>query len=51
MTNHGGRPRDVLVRRYRRWRHGKLETVREALRSNHPRQAKLLDEQQLSLDL
>lgn len=26
----------VLVRRYRRWRRGKLETVREAFRSKNP---------------
>lgn len=33
MRKHGGGPKDVWVRRYRRWRHGKLEWVRDALRS------------------
>lgn len=36
MSKHGRGPKVVLVRRYLRWRFGKLEWVRETLRSNSP---------------
>lgn len=37
MQTHGQGPKDVLVRRYRRWRRGKIEWVRDAFRSAwHP---------------
>jgi hypothetical protein len=51
MKNHGGGPKDVWVRRYRRWRHGKLEWVRDALRSNNPLAPHGDMDDQLSLDL
>lgn len=34
MWKHGKGPKDVLVKRYVRWRKGKREDVQQALRSN-----------------
>lgn len=34
MYTHGKGPKDVLVKRYVRWRKGKREDVQQALRSN-----------------
>jgi hypothetical protein len=37
MVDHGHGPRDVFVKAYRRWKSGKREWVRQALRSSwHP---------------
>jgi hypothetical protein len=34
MLNHGKGPKDVLVKRYPRWKRGKREQVRSALRAS-----------------
>jgi hypothetical protein len=34
MVSHGRGPKDVLVKRYPRWRDGKRHWVQQALRSN-----------------
>lgn len=37
MSKHGKGPKDVLVKRYSRWKDGKREEVRTALRGSwHP---------------
>lgn len=36
MRNHGKGPKDVLVKRYPRWKDGKRGEVRSALRSISP---------------
>lgn len=32
MSHHGAGPKYVFVRKYRRWRYGRLESVRDGLR-------------------
>lgn len=49
MSLHGKGPKDVLVRTYRRWRHGKMERVRQALRSASHKMALRWSEDQLVL--
>lgn len=51
MRNHGRGPKDVLVRGYLRWRRGKIEWVRVALRSISPPAPRGSLEDQLSLGL
>lgn len=51
MRKHGKGPRDVLVSNYRRWRRGKLERVRRALRSANHKMALRRSKDQLSLGL
>ncbi len=51
MRKHGRGAKIVYVRRYRRWRGGKLETVRDALRSANPPKPMQASDSQLILAL
>lgn len=49
MRKRGQGPKDVLVRKHRRWRRGKLERVSTALRSNSHKMALRQSKDQMSL--
>lgn len=51
METHGRGPKDIFVRGYPRWRHGKLEWVRAAHRSNDPPPALKPSPEQMPLSL
>ncbi len=51
METHGRGPKDVWVRRYLRWRFGRLEWVCEARRSNNPQAPRGDLEDQLTFGL
>jgi len=48
VLTHGKGPKDLLVRKYRRWRRGRLEWVAQALRSISPKMSLRHSNEQLT---